>query len=93
MRDAAVREQVFDRPDEADDEIEVRRRAGEEPGRDPPRDRARRHLGRRGRARHQRARQRVRQYPIGKSENRGQTPILLYAARFLRCASFTCICA
>jgi hypothetical protein len=39
MRRAAVHEQVFDRPDEADDEVEIGRGAGEEPGRDAPRDR------------------------------------------------------
>jgi hypothetical protein len=44
MRDAAVRKDVFDRADEADDEIEVRRRGGEEAGGDAPRQRARRQI-------------------------------------------------
>jgi hypothetical protein len=49
MRDATVREQVLDRPDEADDEVEIGRGAGEEPGGDAPRQRARwRVLRRRG---------------------------------------------
>jgi hypothetical protein len=42
MGDAAVREDVLDRADEADDEIEVGRGAGEEAGGDAPRQRARR---------------------------------------------------
>jgi hypothetical protein len=49
MGDAAVREDVLDRADEADDEIEVRRRGGEKAGGDAPRQRARRRVLRRGR--------------------------------------------
>ena len=87
MRDAAVSQQVFDRPDEADDEIEVRRRPPREPGRDPPRDRARRRLGRCGRARHQRARQRVGQrIQARKSSEIGVRPRFSFMPRFLRCA-------
>jgi hypothetical protein len=37
MRDAAMREHVLDRPNEADHEIEVGRGAGEEAGGDTPR--------------------------------------------------------
>jgi hypothetical protein len=49
MRDAAVVEEIRDRPAEAGDEIEIRRGAGEEAGGDAPRDRARRGVpGRRG---------------------------------------------
>ena len=36
MRDATVREQVLDGPDVADDEVEVRRGAGEKTGRNAP---------------------------------------------------------
>ena len=54
MRDAAVREQVLDRPGEADDEIEIRRGAGEKPGRDAARQRARRRVLRRSGAREKR---------------------------------------
>jgi hypothetical protein len=60
MRDPAVIEQVGDRPAEARDEIEIRRRAGEEAGGDPTRQRARRRLFRCARAREQRAGQCVR---------------------------------
>jgi hypothetical protein len=41
VRDAAVRKDVLDGPDEANDEIQVRRRGGEEAGGDAPRQRAR----------------------------------------------------
>jgi hypothetical protein len=51
MRHAAVREQVLDRADEADDEVEIRRGAGEKAGGDPSRNRARRRIFGRRRAR------------------------------------------
>jgi hypothetical protein len=47
MGDPAVRKQVFDRPDEADDEVQVGRGAGEETRGDAPRQRARRRILRR----------------------------------------------
>jgi hypothetical protein len=47
MGNAAVREQVLDRPDEADDEVEVGRGGGKKAGGDAPRERARRRVLRR----------------------------------------------
>jgi hypothetical protein len=61
MRRAAVQEQVFDRAEETDDEVEIRRGAGEEAGGDAPRDRARRRVLWRCGPGEQRARKRVRQ--------------------------------
>jgi hypothetical protein len=59
MRDAAVREQVLDRPDEADDEVEIGRGAGEEARGDASRQRARRRVLRRGGLCEQRSGERV----------------------------------
>jgi hypothetical protein len=61
MRHPAVVNEVGDRAEEAGDEIEVRRGAGEETGGDAPRDGARRRAVRQRGARQQRARERVRQ--------------------------------
>jgi hypothetical protein len=41
---AAVREQVLDRPDEADDEVEIGRGRGKKAGGDAPGERARRRV-------------------------------------------------
>ncbi len=57
VRDAAVVEQVLDRTGEGDHEVEVGRRAGEEPRGDAARQRVRRRVLRRRRPGEQRARQ------------------------------------
>lgn len=56
---AAVREQVLDRPDEADDEVEIGRGRGKKAGGDAPGERARRRVLRRGGAGEQRSGERV----------------------------------
>src|SRR5712691_4717708 len=97
MRDAAVVEQVLHRSGVAEDEVQVRRRAGEKSRRDAPRDRTR--FSRRCCPREQRSGQRVSKSIQTKSgtdhvfrEKRGLS-LFFQAARFFLCASLTCICA
>ena len=59
MRRPSVQLEIFDRAEEGKDDVQVRRRAGEEAGGDAARQRARRKALRRGRAREQRAREGV----------------------------------
>jgi hypothetical protein len=74
MGDAAVREDVLDRADEADDEIEVGRGAGEEAGGDAPRQGARRRVLGRGGAGEKRSGERVGQRVQSGDPSRAASP-------------------
>jgi len=74
MGDAAVREDVLDRADEADDEIEVGRGAGEEAGGDASRQRARRRVLGSGGAGEKRSGERVGQRVQSGDPSRAASP-------------------
>jgi hypothetical protein len=74
MGDAAVVKNVFDRADEADDEIEIGRRRGEEAGGDAPRQGARRRILGRGGAGEKRSGERVGQRVQSGDPSRAASP-------------------